>query len=94
MEPIEEKISVLVERIRPILSNQEPTIQGAVVAELLSIWLAQMWVVGDAETTQKLRSEALRAFFELVGAMTDRKISTLRTEQPNTLRTEGGYDLG
>ena len=30
----------LVERIKPILAGQDPSEQGAVLAELLSLWLA------------------------------------------------------
>jgi hypothetical protein len=38
----------IVERIKPILAGQPPQVQGAVLAELLGLWLAGHYLMGDA----------------------------------------------
>lgn len=34
------RVNALVETIRPLLAGEEPEIQGAVLSELMAIWLA------------------------------------------------------
>lgn len=48
-----------VERIKPHLAGRSPEVQGAILAELLSIWLAGHQVEGDSDATRKLRGEVL-----------------------------------
>lgn len=40
IEPDPARVDALVERIRPILAGNHPAVQGAVLADLLAIWLA------------------------------------------------------
>lgn len=56
----------LVERIKPILSGQSPDIQGATLADLLSIWLAGHRIEGDAAATQQLHETLLEFHIESV----------------------------
>lgn len=66
-----EEILELAERIKPILAGKEAHIQGAVLAELLSIWLAGHVVAGNKEQTIALRSELLAMHFGLVLELTE-----------------------
>ena len=56
-----EDAEALVERIRPLLAGKPPPLQGAVLADLLAIWLAGH----DAS----LRDELLKAHIESVRAL-------------------------
>lgn len=61
-----EEILELAERIKPILAGKDPHIQEAVLAELLSIWLAGHVVAGNEELTIVLHSELLAMHTRLV----------------------------
>jgi hypothetical protein len=52
--------------IKPLLAGKDPRVQGAVLTELLSIWLAGHVVKGDLEQTRQLRAELLVNHCELV----------------------------
>ena len=57
----------LVEKIRPVLEahvfpllkGHPPEMQGAVLADLLAIWLAGHHVAGDEDATRMMRAELL-----------------------------------
>ena len=49
----------LVEVMRPHLAGKSPQVQGAVLADLLAIWLAGHHVADDADATRKMRAEML-----------------------------------
>jgi len=51
--------AALVGQIRPILAGQPPEVQGAVIADLLAIWLAGHHVAGDPDATRELRGDLL-----------------------------------
>jgi hypothetical protein len=53
------EIARVVERIKPILAGRPPEMIGAVLADLLAIWLAGHHVAGDEDATRKLRAELL-----------------------------------
>jgi hypothetical protein len=57
--PAAEQAATIVDRIRPLLAGHDPDIQGAVLADLLAIWLAGHHVEGDKDATRKLRAELL-----------------------------------
>jgi hypothetical protein len=68
------EITELVERqIKPMLSKYlggRPTeFQGAVLADLLAIWLAGHHVPDDVEASRKLRAELLAMHLEYVEAL-------------------------
>jgi len=56
-----EAITAVVEQIKPLLANRQPEFQGAVLLDLLAIWLAGHYVAGDPDATRKLRAEMLEA---------------------------------
>lgn len=45
--------------VKPLLAGKPPTVQGAVLAELLSLWLAGHVVPGDPAATAALRADLL-----------------------------------
>jgi hypothetical protein len=65
-----EEVLALADRIKPILANRRPEVQSAVLAELLSIWLAGHHVAGDEKETQALREELLTNHCALVRKLT------------------------
>jgi hypothetical protein len=46
----------IVERIKPLLAGQPTLVQGAVLADLLSIWLAGHFLMGNAAIESVLTS--------------------------------------
>jgi hypothetical protein len=64
------EIAHVVELIKPILAGREPIVQGAVLADLLAIWLAGHQVEGDAEATRKLRGDILATHLLMVEELT------------------------
>ena len=56
----------LVQRIRPLLAHRPSQTQGAVLADLLAIWLAGHIVQGDPAETAKLREDMLATHLEFV----------------------------
>lgn len=52
-------IAELSRKIQPLLRGQDPAVQGGVLADLLSIWLAGHIVPSDPEMTDKIRREVL-----------------------------------
>lgn len=59
-------IQELVARIRPILTGREPSVQSAVIADLLAIWLAGHFVPGNPAATRDLRASLQREMLLLV----------------------------
>lgn len=53
------EVAAAVERIKPHLAGRAPEVQGAILADLLAIWLAGHQVAGDSEATRKLRGAML-----------------------------------
>ena len=49
----------LVAQMKPLLSGKSAEVQGAALADLLSIWLAGHIVPADTEKTDQLRGEML-----------------------------------
>ena len=56
-----EQVAPIVQSIRPLLAGKPPELQGAVLADLLAIWLAGHTVQGDPAATRQLRTEVLEA---------------------------------
>jgi hypothetical protein len=48
-----------VERIRPILAGRPPEMQGAILADLVAMWLAGHQCAGDKYLTRQLREGLL-----------------------------------
>lgn len=45
--------------LQPLLAGLPPAFQGAVLADLLAIWLAGHFVPGDIDATRTMRAELL-----------------------------------
>jgi len=52
--------------IQPALCGLDDAVQGAVIADLLSLWLAGHFVWGNEEATHELRQELLRMHIQAV----------------------------
>lgn len=47
-------------KLREVIAGHSPELQGAALADLLSIWLAGHLIVGDPEATSSHREELLQ----------------------------------
>jgi hypothetical protein len=56
----------LVNRIKPWLTSHPPGVQGAALADLLAIWLAEHAVEGDPGATYQLRETLLEEHIDFV----------------------------
>ena len=56
----------LVESIRQFLAGKGGAVQSAALADLVSIWLAGMFVVGNPKATEAMRDEHLAVFMRTV----------------------------
>jgi hypothetical protein len=56
----------VVKRIMPMLAGRPPELQGAVVADLLAMWLAGDLVPSDPEATREIRERILAEHVEAV----------------------------
>ena len=63
-----DKFEEIVDAIYDLLAGMEPGIQGAVLANLLAIWLAGHFA-GPAEITTRLREELLASHLKEVRAL-------------------------
>jgi hypothetical protein len=63
---MEHDVEALVTRMSKVLASHPPQIQGAVLADLLAIWLAGHFVRGDPEETAKLRAILLSIHLDAV----------------------------
>lgn len=70
-DEVAHQVPSLVERIKPILAGLEPELQGAVIADLLAIWLAGHHVAGDIDATREMRAELLANHCFHVRRLTD-----------------------
>lgn len=51
----------LLDRVTPLFAGHPPAVQGAVLAELLALWLAGHAAEGDQAQTDQLRQDLLAA---------------------------------
>ena len=61
-----ETIGRIVEQMRPLLAGHPPPIQGAVLADLLAIWLAGHIIPNDQQQTDAMRVRVLKAHLAMV----------------------------
>jgi hypothetical protein len=62
-----EHVFALVERIRPLLAGQHPSVQGAVLAELLGLWLGGHHPPALREAMLTHHVDAVRALMAVTG---------------------------
>lgn len=60
------EVGQIVERVRPSLAGRSPEVQGAVLADLLAMWLAGHIVKDDPAGTDALREELLEMHLRTV----------------------------
>jgi hypothetical protein len=59
-------VVALVTAVRPLFIGTPPEIQGAALADLVSIWLAGHVVRGDPKATKRWREQVLKVHIETV----------------------------
>jgi hypothetical protein len=64
------EVIALVDKIRPVLAGRAPEVQGAVLADLLAMWLAGHHTAGDEDATRRLRADLLAHHCAAVRALT------------------------
>ena len=60
----------IVARIRPLLAGKPACVQGAVLADLLAMWVAGHHVAGNPAATDEMRARLLSDHFEGVCKLT------------------------
>jgi hypothetical protein len=70
----------VVELVKPLLAGKDPHVQGAVLAELLSLHLAGYWIKGDQQQTRELRDSLLMAHCAIVRGLTEVNAEILGTD--------------
>ena len=64
-------VFALTKAIRPLLAGKPAQVQGAVLADLLALWLAGHVMRGDPKATEAMREEALDMHLKAVRALID-----------------------
>jgi len=65
-KPLELQVAPLVERIGPILAGKNPSVQGAVLADLVATWVAGHVIRGDRTTTDEMRAKIIECHIQAV----------------------------
>lgn len=68
-EAIPKRVAELTVQIRQILFGQPTEVQGAVLINLVSIFVAGYEVIGDIEETRRVRAQVLVNHMSVVRAM-------------------------
>jgi hypothetical protein len=70
-----------VRQIRPLLAGLESHVQGAILADLLAMWLAGHGVRGDSAATDDLREDLLDAHLGIVTQLIPENAKLLGTNR-------------
>jgi hypothetical protein len=76
-----DEIGPIVERIRPLLAGHSPEVQGAVLADLLAIFLAAHGVDDPDPAVEALREEILRLHIDAVRALIPINVAMLAEQR-------------
>jgi hypothetical protein len=74
-------IADTIEKVRPLLAGKGPAVQGAVLADLLAMWLAGHWIPGEVEETKEAREASLAHFVETVWQLVGVNAQILGTDK-------------
>jgi hypothetical protein len=69
LDAMPREVARAIELIKPVLHGRPPEMIGAILADLLAIWLAGYHVEDDADATRSLRAELLAMHCRTVGAL-------------------------
>ena len=75
-----QRIYDLVAAIRPLLAGEAPHVQGAVLADLVAMWLAGHVVMDSHGKTRRLRADLLRGHVAVVRELTHENAKELGLE--------------
>jgi hypothetical protein len=65
------EVLALVKEIRPLLAGRDANVQGAVLADLLAMYLAGHVQLGDPKATKRMREQVLKLHLTGVRALID-----------------------
>jgi hypothetical protein len=77
-ETFGEEVIEGVAAIRPFLAGKGPELTSAILADLTSMWLCGIVVLGDEAATKEMRDWALGAYLELVVDLTESGVNEPR----------------
>jgi hypothetical protein len=72
-------VAALVDRIRALLADHPPEVQGIVLADLLAIWLAGHYIPDDSNATREERDDLLANHCAMVRKLVPVNARALRT---------------
>ena len=72
-------VTAIVEQIKPLLTGKPIAMQGAALADLLAICLAQQHVPGDVDATREARAELLAMHCSMVRGLVEVNARALGT---------------
>lgn len=75
-----QEVGATIARIAPLLKGKPPSVQGAVLADLLAMWLAGHGVEGNADETLKLRATLLAEHCRVVRELVEVNAKILGTD--------------
>jgi hypothetical protein len=78
--PQTREVAALVGKIRPFLAGHAPEVQGAVLADLLAVWLAGHHTAGDADASRKFRADLLDVHCRAVRQLVEVNAKIMGTE--------------
>jgi hypothetical protein len=81
IDQLSAEVMETVKSIMPLLKGKPPPVQGAVLADLLAMWLAGHWIPDDPEETREIRAQMLAQHMETVIALTEMNAKELGTDQ-------------
>lgn len=77
-----DRVVQLVDRLGSLLHGNPSFVQGAVLADLVAIWIAGHMVEGSAEQTDELRARLLRDHIDAVRNLVPENAKAIGTYQP------------
>lgn len=81
MSDFAREVTARFESIRPLLAGAGPKVQGAVLGDLVALWLAGHLVVGDPAATAELRKDMLDELVGLVEKLVPVNAAQLGTDR-------------
>ena len=77
--PETREVAEAVDKIKPILAGRSADIQGAILADLLSMWVAGHFIPGDPRKTDELRRDVLAFHLSMIPTLIEINAKILGT---------------